>query len=73
MYARRRVLDAMRGVPLKCFSYVSSEITETPAPVSNYIRREVPLTSTGIMCNFCIYTESVGALFFRSSNTPRGL
>ena len=25
------------------------------------------------MCNFCIYTENVGALFFRSSNTPRVL
>ena len=48
VYASRRVLDGMRGVSLKCFFYVSSEITETPAPASNSIRREVPFSSTGI-------------------------
>ena len=43
MYALRQVLDGMRGVPMKCFLQVSFEMTKTPAPVSNFIRREVPI------------------------------
>ena len=48
VYVRRRVLDGMRGGPLKVFLSFSSEMTETPATESNSIRREVPLSSTGI-------------------------
>ena len=48
VYVLRRVLDGMRGVAIECFLYDSSEITDTPAPVSNSIRREVPFSSTGV-------------------------
>ena len=49
VYACRRVLDGMKGLPMKCFLKVCSETIETPVPVSHSISRDVPLSSTSTL------------------------